>query len=151
MTKTKILSGASSLPLLLYISCIEVGIVVLCSFWGDITYILLVVWSVFCIATHIVFNRIVTIVAYDPENAVVTRRGLWGGYRRELQVADIIRTEIRTIPYEGEYILLIDKEAPPYVRSLSRDMPICIPNTAKGRAFVASFMTSGSNNFDKTN
>ena len=141
MKKTKILSGASSLIILLYISFIEVGLIVLCSFYNRVlAYIGLAVWSVYCIAAYVVYNRIVTIVTYDPEKEIVTRRGFLGGFYRELRVADIIRTEIRMIHLEQEYILLIDKEVPPYVGSLSRDMPIRVPNTEKGRAFIANFI-----------
>ena len=87
----------------------------------------------------VVFNRIVTIVTYDPEKKIITRRGFLGGFYRELWITDIIRTEVRMIPKEQEYILLIDKDEKDYFNSLSPDMPIRVPNTTKGRAFVANF------------
>ena len=84
-------------------------------------------------------NRIVTIVTYDPEKGIVTRRGLFWGFHRELLVVDIIRTEIRMIPKEQEYILLLEKEENQCFDSLSTGMPIRVPNNAKGRDFVAKF------------
>jgi hypothetical protein len=94
-----------------------------------------------CVFALLVFNRLVTIVTYDPEKEIITRRGLFGGFHKELCIADILRTEVRMIPKEQEYILLIDKEMP-YFDSLSPDMPIRIPNTTKGRSFVALFYGS---------
>ena len=102
-----------------------------------------------CAIMLIIFNRIVTIITYDPEKEIVARRGLFWGFRKELRIADIIRTEVRKISKEQEYILLIDKETP-YFNSLSPDMPIRVPNTAKGRAFVAGFLMSSSTEIDDT-
>lgn len=127
---------------MVFFLCVEVGCILLCTL-ADITCILLIFWSILCVIMLIVFNRIVTIVTYDPEKKIVSRRGLLGGFRRELRVADIIRTEVRKIPNEQEYILLIDKESPCY-DSLSPNMPIRVPNTAKGRAFVTAFFVPNS-------
>ena len=102
-----------------------------------------------CAIMLIIFNRIVTIVTYDPTKESIYRKGLFWGFRKELRIADIIRTEVRKIPKEQEYILLIDKEMP-YYNSLSPDMPIRIPNTAKGRAFVAEFLLSSSTEIGDT-
>ena len=117
--------------------CVEIGCVLLCCF-ANVTYILLVFWTIMCAIMLIIFNRIVTLVTYDTQKKIVFRRGLFWGFHKELQVADIIRTEVRKISKDQEYILLIDKEMP-YYNSLSPEMPIRIPNTAKGRSFVAKF------------
>ena len=102
-----------------------------------------------CALMLIIFNRIVTIVTYDPPKKSIYRRGLFWGFRKELRIADIIRTEVRKISKEQEYILLIDKEMP-YLNSLSPDMPIRVPNTVKGRAFVADFLLSSSTEIGDT-
>lgn len=138
MKKQKILSGSSSLLLIVFILCVEIGCILLCTL-ADITYILLIFWSIMCVIVLIVFNRIVTIVTYDPQKKIVSRRGLLGGFHKELRVADIIRTEVRKISREQEYILLIDNETP-YFDSLCSNMPIRVPNTAKGRAFVTEIL-----------
>ena len=148
MNKAKILSGSSSVPLLVFYLCVEIGCVMLCCF-AKVTYILLAFWTIMCAIMLIIFNRIVTIITYDPEKEIVARRGLFWGFRKELRIADIIRTEVRKISKEQEYILLIDKETP-YFNSLSPDMPIRVPNTAKGRAFVADFLMSSSTEIDDT-
>lgn len=137
MKESKILSGSSSLPLLLFYLSVEIGCVLLCCL-ADVTYILLVFWTIMCAIMLVIFNRIVTIVTYNSQKKMVFRRGLFLGFHKELRVADIIRTEVRKISKEQEYILLIDKEIP-YYNSLSPEMPIRIPNTAKGRSFVAKF------------
>lgn len=142
MKKIKILSGAFGLFLLIFYLCIEIGCLLICLF-ADIekmlSYAALVFWSImFCIMLFLT-NRTVTIVTYDPKREVVTRRGLFGGYHREVRVSNIIRTEIRMIPKEQEYILLVDEEDNQCFDSLSPNMPIRVPNTAKGRAFVALF------------
>ena len=140
MKKLRILSGASCLLLLFYSLCIEVACLLLCFFVSTApAYVLLVFWGIVYSIMLVVFNRIITIVTYDPEKEIITRRGFLGGFYRELWIADIIRTEVRMIPKEQEYILLIDKDEKDYFNSLSPDMPIRVPNTTKGRAFVANF------------
>lgn len=140
--KKRIISGSSSLLLLSSYLLVEIGCVLLCCL-ADVTYILLVFWSVVFAFVLIVYNRIVTIVTYDFEKKLVARRGLLWGFHKEVRVADIIRTEVRMIPKEQEYILLIDNEVD-CIESLSPDMPIRVPNTAKGRAFVAKFWVQSS-------
>ena len=145
MKKVKILSGSSYLFLMICIHCIELGSILLCLWFGEeytLTYVLLILCSIMYGLMLFVSNRIMTIVTYDPEKGIVSRRGFLGGFHRELCVANIIRTEIRRIPKEQEYILLIDKEDAEYYDSLSPNMPIRVPNTAKGRAFVANFYDS---------
>ena len=137
MKKTHIISGASSLLLLVHYLVVEIACVLLCAM-ADVPYMLLIFWSIACILALGVYNRIITIVTYDPGRDVVTRRGLLWGFRKEIHISDIIRTEVRMIPKEQEYILLIDKEQPCF-DSLSPDMPIRVPNTEKGKAFVGSF------------
>ena len=141
--KKTILSGLSSLLFLFYCLCIEIGCILLCCFMDeahiDLAHVLLAFCSVACVAVLLLYNRIVTIVTYDPEKEIVSRRGLIWGFRRELRVSQILRTEVRMIPKEQEYILLLDREVPLHVGSLSPEMPIRIPNTAKGRAFLALF------------
>ena len=148
MKKSKILSGSSSLPLLVFYLCVEIGCVLLCCF-ANVTYILLAFWTIMCVLMLLIFNRIVTIVTYDPSKKSIYRRGLFWGFRKELRIADIIRTEVRKISKEQEYILLIDKEMP-YLNSLSPDMPIRVPNTVKGRAFVADLLLSSSTEIGDT-
>lgn len=145
MKKIKILSGSSYLFLMICIHCIELGSILLCLWFGEeytLTYVLLILCSIMYGLMLFVSNRIMTVVTYDPEKGIVSRRGFLGGFYRELRVANIIRTEIRRIPKEQEYILLIDKEDAEYYDSLSPNMPIRVPNTAKGRAFVANFYDS---------
>lgn len=142
MKKNQILSGANYLFLPILYLCLELGCVLLCSFViveNALKYTLLALVSVGFIMTMIVSNRIVTIVTFDPEKKIVTRRGLFWGFCRELRVDDIIRTEVLTIPKESEYIFLIDKDMDPCFESLSANTPIRLPNSAKGRAFIALF------------
>ena len=146
MKKIKIISGAGFLWLLILYLCFEIGCLLLCYFADVeplIEHILLTLVSIAFGITLLVTNRVVTIVTYDPEKEIVTRRGLFLGFYRELRVADIKRTEVRMMPKEQEYILLIEKEMP-YFDSWSPEMPIRVPNTAKGRAFVANFIVFGS-------
>ena len=135
--KKTILSG--SLFLLILFLCFEVGCILLCFFFKE-AWMLLILCSLVLGVVLIASNRWTTIVTYDPEKETVTRRGLFWGFHRELRVADIIRTEVVSLYRDGEYILLIDKEKNNNLyESLSSKTPIRIPNTAKGREFVASF------------
>jgi len=142
MKKIKILSGAFGLFYLAFYLCIEVGCLLTCFFVDmekALSYAVLIFWSIILGLGFLLFNRIVTIVTYDPKNEVVTRRGFFGGFHRELRVSNIIRTEVRMIPKEQEYLLLLDEEDNQCFDSLSPNMPIRVPNTAKGREFVAHF------------
>lgn len=139
MKKARILSGTGFLFIPVIYLFIELAIMVLCFFAQEIL-VLLAFFSLLFVLVFILTNRMVTIVIYDAENKTVTRKGLFGGFRREVRVADIVRTELRFYYREGEYILLIDKsENQNLYESLSRNMPIRVPNTAKGREFVALF------------
>lgn len=141
MKKNQILSGASYLFLPILYLCLELGCVVLCCVVVEnlAKYILLTLISVGFGMTLILSNRIVTIVTFDPEKRIVSRRGLFGGFYRELNVDDIIKTEVLMIPKEQEFILLIDRDTDPRFESISANTPIRVPNTAKGRAFIALF------------
>lgn len=140
MKKVKIFSGAAMVPLLICYLSIEIGCLALCFSVKSISaYFLLTFWSIMLVIILLVANRAVTIVTYDPKNKIVTRRGFLGGFHRELLVTDIIRTEIRKIPKEQEFILLLDHEESDCFDSLSIDMPIRVPNTVKGRDFVSLF------------
>ncbi len=140
MKKLRILSGTSCLLLLFYSLFIEIACLLLCFFVGTTpAYVLFVFWSIVYSIMLVVFNRIITIVTYNPEKKIITRRGFLGGFYQELRIADIIRTEVRMIPKEQEYIFLIDTDKKDYFNSLSLDTPIRVPNTTKGRAFVANF------------
>ena len=143
MKKVKIISGATMIPLLICFWGIEMGCLVLCLLAKNVAmYILLSLWSIMLCIIMVVTNRTITIVTYDPEKGIVTRRGIWGGFHRELQVADIIRTEVLMIPKEQEYIFLIDRDTDPRYESLSANTPIRVPNNARGRSFVALFYNS---------
>lgn len=139
--KQTILSGSLFLPI--FFVCFEIGCILLCVFFCE-AYVLLVLATVLLCVVLAAANRLTTIVSYDPIKETVTRRGLLWGFRLELRIADIVRTETRFFYREGEYILLIDKrERHNLYEGLSPDMPIRVPNTAKGRAFVALFYNSG--------
>ena len=145
MKKIKILSGAKFLFVSILDLCLEICCLLLFFFANAenaLKYTLLALVSIVFVIMLILTNRIVTIVTYDPDKETVTRRGLFWGFHRELPVVDIIRTEIRMIPKEQEYILLLDKEENQYFDSLSSDMPIRVPNNVKGRDFVAKFYSS---------
>ena len=145
MKKIKILSGANYLFVPILYLCLEICCLLLFFFANAenaLKYTLLALVSIMFAIVLILTNRIVTIVTYDPEKKTVTRRGLFGGFHRELPVVDIIRTEVRMIPREQEYILLLDKEEHLYFDSLSSHMPIRVPNNVKGRDFVAKFYSS---------
>lgn len=140
--KKTILSG--SLFLLILFLCFEIGCILLCFFFKE-ACVLLFFWTCLLGAVLAASNRLAPIVTYDPEKETVTRRGLFWGFHREIRVADIVRTEIRFFYREGEYILLIGKEENYNLyESLSPNMPIRVPNTAKGREFVALFYNMGS-------
>ena len=147
MKPIKILSGTSILFVLFLSVLMEIGVILLCIFTPSSLFIpslvAATIFSIGFILMLIVSNRAVTIVAYHPEKEIVTSRGLLGGFYRELSVANIVRTEVRFISKEEEYILLLDKEDNQCFDSLSPDMPIRVPNTTKGRAFIASFYHSG--------
>ena len=143
MKKVKIFSGAATVPLLICFWGIEIGCLILCLLAKNVAvYILFALWSIMLCAMMLLTNRTMTIITYDPENGIVTRRGIWGGFHRELRVADIIRTEVLMIPKEQEYIFLIDRDTDPRFESLSANTPIRVPNNAKGRSFVALFYSS---------
>ena len=143
MKKVKIISGATMIPLLICFWGIEMGCLVLCLLAKNVAmYILLSLWSIMLCIIMVVTNRTITIVTYDPEKGIVTRRGIWGGFHRELRITDIIRTEVLMIPKEQEYILLIDRDTDPRFESLSANTPIRVPNNARGRSFVALFYNS---------
>jgi hypothetical protein len=136
--KKTILSGASFLFLPIMYLCLEVGCLVLCYF-HEWAYLLLIIISIGLVTTLILSSRIVTIVTYDSEKETVSRRGLFGGFYREIMVSDMIRAEIVMIPKEQEYILLIDNNQDQHFDSWLPSMPIRVPNNAKGREFVAAF------------
>ena len=136
--KKSILSGASCLILPIIYLFFEIGCLVLCYFY-ELAFPLLIIISIGFVATLILSSRIVTIVTYDPEKETVSRRGLFGGFHRELKVADIVRAEIVMIPKEQEYILLIDNNQDQHFDSWLPSMPIRVPNNEKGREFVAEF------------
>lgn len=143
----KILSGPMfMLFLLILYLCGEIGCVLLCIFADTekmLLYGLLVIWSIMFSIVLLVANRTITIVTYDLKRELVTRRGLFWGFYREVRVADIVRTEVRRIPKEQEYIFLLEKNVEHNLYdSLSPDMPIRVLNTAKGRAFVEFFYKS---------
>lgn len=122
--------------------CLELGCLLLCFFTeveNALKYTLLVIISLAFAVALFAANRIVTVVTYDAEKKLVTRRGLFGGFRRELLTANLLRTEVRMIPKEQEYILLLCEGENECFDSLSPAMPIRVPNNAKGRAFVAQF------------
>lgn len=145
MKKIKILSGSAfSIFLLVFYLCVEVGCFLLCLLTNAepiLSYSLLGLWSVMLTLVLMLSNRTTTIVTYDPEAKIVTRRGLFWGFRRELRIADLLRVEIQMIPKEGEYILLIDRSEDISLDSMSSKMPIRVPNTPKGIAFVSNFYT----------
>lgn len=145
MKKITILSGTGfSIFLLFFYLCGEVGCFLLCLLANVepiLSYTLLGFWSAMLTIVLLLTNRTTTIVAYDPEAKMVTRRGLFWGFRRELRIADLLRAEVRMIPKEGEYILLIDRIEDLSLDSMSSKMPIRVPNTLKGRAFVSNFYT----------
>ncbi len=143
MKKIKILSGSAfTIFLLVFYLCGEVGCFLLCLLTNVepiLSCMLLGLWSVMLALVLLLTNRTTTIVTYDPKTKMVTRRGLFWGFRSELQIADLVRVEVQTIPKEREYILLIDRREEHSLDSMSAKMPIRVPNTPKGRAFVSNF------------
>lgn len=83
-------------------------------------------------------NRLVHIICY--ENGTVTRKGMFGGFHKEIPVNAIQNVVIRYVWREGHCIYLVD-DSPRRFDSAQKDSYICFRKTKKNLAFVRTFWT----------
>ena len=95
MQKMKILSEAKLLFIPGMCLCYEVAGILLCCY-ADVekmlAHTLMTILSVMLCAAFLLANRRVTVVVFNPEKEIVTRRGLFVGFYREIRIADINRS-----------------------------------------------------------